>query len=118
MARRKRDPKTHYLGFISGAELGSFLSEKYRVPVIDLGNYEILEETVRIVPKALCEKHTLVPITRAGASLIVAMIDPTNLEAIDDLKMETGYNIEPVLATDTAIRAAIDKYYRPRCTSN
>ena len=63
--------------------------------------YEIDAEILKLVSKDQCEKHRVVPVSRAGSSLIVAMADPTNLNAIDDLKFLTGYNIEPVIASET-----------------
>src|SRR5580658_8422979 len=91
------------LGYISDTEITNFLSQQYRVPTIDLEEYEVDAEILKLVSKDQCEKHRVVPVSRAGSSLIVAMADPTNLNAIDDLKFLTGYNIEPVIASETAI---------------
>jgi type IV pilus assembly protein PilB len=99
------------LGYISDQEITNFLSQQYRVPTVNLDEYEIDAEIVKLVSKEQCEKHRVIPVSRAGSSLIVAMADPTNLNAIDDLKFLTGYNIEPVIASETAIAAAVDKYY-------
>jgi type IV pilus assembly protein PilB len=66
---------------------------------------------LKLVAREQCEKHKVLPVSRAGSSLVVAMADPTNLNAIDDLKFLTGYNIEPVIASETAIHNAIEKYY-------
>jgi type IV pilus assembly protein PilB len=99
------------LGYISDNEITSFLSQQYRVPTIDLDEYEIEVEILKLVSKEQCEKHRVIPVSRTGNSLIVAMADPTNLHAIDDLKFLTSYNIEPVIASETAINGAIEKYY-------
>ena len=99
------------LGYISDDEITNFLSQQYRVPTIDLTDYEIDADIVKLVSKEQCEKHRVVPVSRTGNSLIVAMADPTNLHAIDDLKFLTSYNIEPVIASETAIIATIEKYY-------
>src|SRR5579863_3806372 len=99
------------LGFVSDDEITSFLSQQYRVPTVNLDEYEIEPEILKLVPKEPCERHKVVPISRTGNALIVAMADPTNLNAIDDLKFLTGYNIEPVIASESAIQAAIEKYY-------
>jgi type IV pilus assembly protein PilB len=99
------------LGYISDNEITNFLSQQYRVPTIDLDEYEIDAEIVKLVSKEQCEKHRVIPVSRTGNSLIVAMADPTNLHAIDDLKFLTSYNIEPVIASETAIGQAIEKYY-------
>ena len=64
------------------------------------------------MPKDVAEKHLVLPVNRAGSSLIVAMCDPSNIYAVDDLKFLTGYNIEPVVASsEPAIREAIERYY-------
>jgi len=99
------------LGYISDAEITTFLSQQYRVPTISLDEYEVDAEILKLVNREHCEKHKVLPISRAGGSLVVAMADPTNLNAIDDLKFLTGYNIDPVIASETAIIAAIEKYY-------
>ena len=99
------------LGYIEESELTAFLSKQYGVPSINLAEFEIDPEVIKLVPQEVSEKHQVVPVNRAGASLIVAMADPSNIFAIDDLKFLTGYNIEVVVASDGAIREAITKYY-------
>jgi type IV pilus assembly protein PilB len=99
------------LGYVSDDEITSFLSQQYRVPTVNLEEYEIDPEILKLVQKEPCERHKVIPVSRTGNSLIVAMADPTNLNAIDDLKFLTGYNIEPVIASETAIHNAIEKYY-------
>src|SRR3954452_18183947 len=99
------------LGYISDSEITNFLSQQYRVPTVNLEEYEIDADILKLVNKEQCEKHRVIPVSRAGSSLIVAMADPTNLNAIDDLKFLTGYNIEPVIASETAIATAVEKYY-------
>ncbi|MBK8012455.1 MAG: type IV-A pilus assembly ATPase PilB [Deltaproteobacteria bacterium] len=99
------------LGYIEETELTAFLSKQYGVPSINLAEFEIDSDVIKLVPKEVAEKHQVIPVNRAGASLIVAMADPSNIFAIDDLKFLTGYNIEVVVASDGAIRDAIDKYY-------
>jgi type IV pilus assembly protein PilB len=99
------------LGYVSDDEITSFLSQQYRVPTINLEEYEVDADVLKLVPKEPCERHRVLPVSRTGNALIVAMADPTNLNAIDDLKFLTGYNIEPVIASETSIHAAIEKYY-------
>ncbi len=105
------------LGFISERELTQFLSRQYGVPAIALDEFEIESEVVRLVPQELAEKHKLIPVNRAGASLIVAMSDPSNIFAVDDVKFKTGYNIEVVVAAEASIVEAIDKYYNQQDSS-
>jgi type IV pilus assembly protein PilB len=99
------------LGFIGETELTSFLSKQYGVPSINLSEFEIDPEITTLIPREVAEKHLVIPVNRAGSSLIVAMSDPTNIYAIDDLKFVTGYNIEVVVASEAAIKSAIDRYY-------
>ncbi len=99
------------LGYISDTEITNFLSQQYRVPTINLEEYEIDAEILKLVAREQCEKHRVLPVSRAGSSLVVAMADPTNLNAIDDLKFLTGFNIEPVIASEAAILGAVEKYY-------
>lgn len=99
------------LGYISDAEITNFLSQQYRVPTVNLDEYEIDVDIVKLVSKDQCERHRVIPISRAGTSLVVAMADPTNLNAIDDLKFLTSYNIDPVIASETQIVNAIERYY-------
>ncbi|MBM4318631.1 MAG: type IV-A pilus assembly ATPase PilB [Deltaproteobacteria bacterium] len=99
------------LGFIGDNELTTFLSEQYGVPAIELEEFEIDEDVIQLIPRDVAEKHMVVPINRAGSSLIVAMSDPSNIFAIDDLKFLTGYNIEVVVASEVAVRKAIERYY-------
>jgi type IV pilus assembly protein PilB len=99
------------LGYISDGEITSFLSAQYRVPAVNLDEYEIEPEVTKLVSKEVCEKHRIVPVSRTGTALIVAMADPTNLHAIDDIKFLTGLNVEPVVASEAGILAAIERTY-------
>jgi type IV pilus assembly protein PilB len=99
------------LGFIDEQDLTTFLSKQYGVPSINLAEFEIDAEISKLVPREVAEKHLVIPVNRAGSSLIVAMSDPSNIYAIDDLKFVTGYNIEVVVASEASIKQAIDKSY-------
>jgi type IV pilus assembly protein PilB len=99
------------MGFISDKEITEFLSQQYRVQAIDLGEYEIDADVLKLVTKDVCERHKIIPVSRAGSSLIVAMADPSNLHAIDDIKFLTGYNVEPVVASEVAIAHAVERSY-------
>ena len=99
------------LGYVADGEITNFLSAQYRLPSINLDEYEIAPEITKLIKRDVCEKHHIIPVSRSGSSLIVAMADPTNLHAIDDIKFLTSYNVEPVVASQTAILQAIDRYY-------
>ncbi len=96
---------------INEQELTSFLSKQYGVPTINLADYDIDPAIARIIPMDVVQKYQLVPVNRAGATLIVAVSDPSNLFAIEDIKFMTNYNVEVVVASESDIKAAIDKYY-------
>jgi type IV pilus assembly protein PilB len=98
-------------GAIGESDLTQFLSKQYGVPAISLSDFDIDDDVLKLVPRATAEKHQCIPVNRAGSSLIVAMSDPSNIFAIDDLKFLTGYNVEVVVASDVAIKEAIEKCY-------
>ncbi len=106
------------LGYISDGEITNFLSSQYRVPAVNLDEYEMDPELVKLVSREVCEKHKIVPLSRSGAALVVAMADPTNLHAIDDIKFLTGFNVEPVVASETGIIAAIERAYNTGAATN
>src|SRR3989442_13204434 len=99
------------LGFFTDEDVTIFFSRKYVVPAINLSYFEIDASVVKLIPFETAKRYQILPLSRVGASLTIAMIDPTNVFAMDDIKFMTGFNIEPVVASETAIREAIDKYY-------
>ncbi len=99
------------LGFISEKDLTVFLSKQYGIPTVDLSGQELDPEIVKLVPEDVARKYQLIPVSRTGATLVMAMSDPSNIFAIDDIKFLTGYNVEPIVASDEAIKEAIDNYY-------
>ncbi|MDX2055379.1 MAG: type IV-A pilus assembly ATPase PilB [Polyangiaceae bacterium] len=99
------------LGFISDGEITNFLSSQYRLPAVNLDDVEIEPDVLKLVSREVCEKHKVMPIARSGSSLRVAMSDPTNLAALDDIKFLTGYNVDPVVASETSIHGAIERNY-------
>ncbi|MGV3619957.1 MAG: type IV-A pilus assembly ATPase PilB [Archangium sp.] len=99
------------VGAIEETKLTDFLSKQYGVPAINLKEFDVEPDIIKLVPKEVAEKHLVIPVNRAGSALIVAMCDPANIYAVDDLKFLTGYNIEAVVASEPAIREAIERYY-------
>lgn len=100
------------LGFVREQDMTSFLSRQFGVPSVMLDDIgKIPDEVLKTIPRDMAVKHGCLPINRSGQTLIVAMSDPTDMFAIDDLKFLTGYNIEVVVAGEQAIAAAIEKYY-------
>ncbi|MBI2412299.1 MAG: type IV-A pilus assembly ATPase PilB [Deltaproteobacteria bacterium] len=99
------------LGFITEKDLTAFLSRQYGIPTIDLSSQEIDHEIIKLIPEDVAQKYQVIPISRTGSTLVMAMADPSNIFAIDDIKFLTGYNVEPLVASDAAIKAAIEKLY-------
>jgi type IV pilus assembly protein PilB len=114
-AQRKDNVSLGYalakLGYVSDQEITNFLSQQYRVRAIDLGEVEIDPSVLKLISQEVCERHKVLPVSRTGSSIIVAMADPSNLHAIDDIKFLTGYNVEPVVASEAAIMQAVEHYY-------
>ncbi|HEM46409.1 MAG TPA: type II secretion system protein GspE, partial [Alphaproteobacteria bacterium] len=99
------------LGFLDEEELTEFVAKQYGVPSINLDDFDIDSEVVQLIPQEVAQKHNVVPVNRAGSTLILATADPSNIFALDDIKFLTGYNIQPVVASEEAIRRAIESYY-------
>jgi type IV pilus assembly protein PilB len=99
------------LGFVKDDEIASVLSKQYGVPSINLTQFDIDASVIQLVPAATAQKYEIVPVSRDGATLTIAMSDPTNVFAVDDIKFMTGYQVEPVVAAQTALMAAIERYY-------
>jgi len=99
------------MGFVKDEEITSLLSKQYGVPSINLTQFEIDPTVIKLIPAETAHKYQIVPLSRSGATLTIAMTDPTNVFAMDDIKFMTGYNVEPVVASEAAVTAAIQKYY-------
>src|SRR5438105_9409287 len=99
------------LGFVKDEEITALLSKQYGVPSINLAQFEIDSAVIKLMPDETAQKYQIIPLSRAGATLTIAMTDPTNVFAMDDIKFMTGYNVEPVVASETAVMEAITKYY-------
>ncbi len=99
------------LGFLDEDELTDFVAKQYGVPSINLEEFEIEPAVIQLIPEHVANKHGVIPVNRAGSTLILATSDPSNIFALDDIKFLTGYNIQAVVASEESIRRAIDKYY-------
>jgi len=99
------------LGYIKEDELLSFLSAQYRVPSIKLSKVEVNAAVIKLIPASIAKKHFIVPTNRMGAKLTLAMVDPSNILVIDEVKFITGFRVEPVVASENEIIDAIKKYY-------
>ena len=99
------------LGYLDEAELTDFVARQYGVPVIDLDAFEFDPEVLRLVPEEVARKHGVIPVNRAGSTLIVAMADPSNVFALDDIKFLTGYNVQPVVTSEESISRFLEDHY-------
>jgi type IV pilus assembly protein PilB len=99
------------LGLVSDDDITAVLSRQYGIPSINLKFYEIDPTVIKLVPQETAIRYQIVPLSRVGSTLTIAMTDPTNVFAMDDIKFMTGFNVEPVVASETAISEAIHKFY-------
>src|SRR5215831_18590955 len=99
------------LGIIEDNEIARHLSRQYGVPSVNLSFFQVDRLSVKMVPQDVAAKYMVLPLSRVGATLTLAMVDPTNVFAIDDIKFMTGLNVEPVVVAEAAVQLAINRYY-------
>jgi type IV pilus assembly protein PilB len=100
------------LGYITEEKLVSFLSKQWGVPAVNLSDYRIDPSVLKLIPYEIARKYLIVPVARVGATLTIATADPSNVFVIDDVKFMTGYNVEVVVAGESAVTYAISSYYK------
>jgi type IV pilus assembly protein PilB len=99
------------LGYVSEEDITECLSQQFGVPSINLQHFEIDSSVIKLISGDVARKYNILPVNKTGATITIAMADPTNVFAMDDIKFMTGYNVEPVVASELGIKAAIDAYY-------
>jgi type IV pilus assembly protein PilB len=99
------------LAFVTEEDITECLSQQFGVPSINLAHFEIDPSVIKLIPADVARKYNILPVNKTGATITIAMADPTNVFAMDDIKFMTGYNVEPVVASELGIKAAIDTYY-------
>src|SRR3982751_5836429 len=99
------------MGLVSDDMITAVLSRQYGVPSVNLELFDIESSVIRLIPQEVAQKYSVLPLSRVGASLTLAMVDPTNVFAMDDIKFMTGLNIEPVVVSEASVQEAIAKYY-------
>src|ERR671938_1112504 len=99
------------LGFVAEEDITECLSQQFGVPSINLQHFEIDASVIKLIPADVARKYNILPVNKTGATITIAMADPTNVFAMDDIKFMTGYNVEPVVASETAVGEAIQRYY-------
>jgi len=104
------------LGILTEEDITSVLSRQYGVPAINLREFDLDGSVVRLIPAETATKYNVIPVSRNGTTLTLAMTDPTNVFAMDDIKFRTGLHVEPVVASDTAIRECIGQHFGKNAT--
>src|SRR5215204_913866 len=99
------------LGLVSDDMITAVLSRQYGIPSVNLELFQIDPQVLHLIPQEVAQKYSVLPLSRVGASLTLAMVDPTNVFAMDDVKFMTGLNVEPVVVAEASIQQAISKYY-------
>ncbi|MDI6890445.1 MAG: type IV-A pilus assembly ATPase PilB [Thermodesulfovibrionales bacterium] len=99
------------LGYITEEKLVAFLSRQYNVPAINLSDYKVDPSLLKLIPVDMARKYPIMPVARVGATLTIAMADPSNVFAVDDVKFRTGYNVEVVVSSESSILNSISTYY-------
>jgi type IV pilus assembly protein PilB len=99
------------LGLVSDDMITAVLSRQYGIPSVNLELFQIDSQVLHLIPQEVAQKYSVLPLSRVGASLTLAMVDPTNVFAMDDVKFMTGLNVEPVVVAEASIQQAISKYY-------
>ncbi|HKO60411.1 MAG TPA: type IV-A pilus assembly ATPase PilB [Pyrinomonadaceae bacterium] len=99
------------LGLVSDDMITAVLSRQYGIPSVNLDLFQIDPHVLQLIPQEVAQKYSVLPLSRVGASLTLAMVDPTNVFAMDDIKFMTGLNVEPVVVAEASIQQAIAKYY-------
>src|SRR5712691_886950 len=99
------------LGFVSEEDITECLSQQFGVPSINLDHFEIDASVIKLINAEVARKYNILPVNKTGATITIAMADPTNVFAMDDIKFMTGYNVEPVVASESSLEDAIEKYY-------
>lgn len=99
------------LGYITEKQLISILSKQYNVPGVDLSTMDIEDGVLKLIPSNIATKYELIPLSRIGKTLTVAMVNPDDIFALEDIKFSTGFEVQPVVTTEISIRNALEKFY-------
>lgn len=102
------------LGFVKEEDIAQALTAQYGFPYLPLSNYEINYDIINVIPARVCRQYMLVPIDKIGTNLTLAMSNPLNMQAIEDVELLSGCNVQTFVSTSTDIKKAIDKYYKEK----
>ncbi len=102
------------LGFVQEEDIAQALTAQYGFPYLPLSNYEINPEVIEIIPGRVARQYLLVPIDRIGNNLTLAMSNPLNIQAIEDVELLAGCSVQTFVSTSSDIKKAIEKYYKDK----
>lgn len=100
------------LGYVTEEQIAQAITIQYGFPYLPLSNYEIDEGAIKLIPENVTRQYCLIPIDKIGNTVTIAMADPLNMQAIEDIELITGSSIQIFVSTATDIKKAIDKYYK------
>ena len=98
-------------GALSEEDMVNFIAQQMGITRIELSNYLIDTKVIDCIPEVLARKYQLIPVLKIGKNVTCAMVDPLNIFALDEIRMKTGFTIDPAVATETEVRKALDEYY-------
>jgi len=102
------------LGFAKEEDIAQALTAQYGFPYLPLSNYEVSPETISIIPVRVARQHLLIPIDKIGNNLTIAMSNPLNVQAIEDVELISGCNVQTFVSTSSDVKKAIEKYYKDK----
>lgn len=102
------------LGFVKEEDIAQALTAQYGFPYLPLGNYDINPEIIRIIPGRVAKQYLLIPIDKIGNNLTIAMSNPLNVQAVEDVELLTGCKVQTFVSTSSDIKIAIEKYYKDK----
>ena len=102
------------LGFAKEEDIAQALTAQYGFPYLPLSNYEVSPETIGIIPAKVARQHLLIPIDKIGNNLTIAMSNPLNVQAIEDVELISGCNVQTFVSTSSDVKKAIEKYYKDK----
>lgn len=102
------------LGFVKEEDIAQTLTAQYGFPYLPLGNYEVNQEIAHIIPSRVARQYLIIPIDKIGNNLTLAMSNPLNVQAIEDVELISGCNVQAFVSTSSDIKLAIDKYYKDK----
>jgi type IV pilus assembly protein PilB len=100
------------LGFVKEEDIAQSLTAQYGFPYLPLSNYDINPEIVNIIPGRVARQYLLVPVDKIGNNLTLAMSNPLNVQAIEDVELLSGCSVQTFVSTSSDIKRAIEKYYK------